>query len=164
MLLLLLTGMGCDRASVQESDLVVVRANHDIHGKSAYPVAVDPARVGTYPANTESGAGYFYDDVLEYRVWLHPENGAAQFNGTHDYCVAFVQYEEANNFSRSTRGSEEPVVLVRQNEWISEPTHGQFIPEQGERITEWQVAWLANNKRTPQSVKEFLKHPREAGP
>jgi hypothetical protein len=56
--------------------------------------------VGTYPTDTKSGAGYFYDDVLEYRVWMHPEKGAAPFNGTNDYMAAFAQYEAAETFSR----------------------------------------------------------------
>lgn len=39
---------------------------------SHYPAAIDSALVGTYPAHTKSGGGYFYDDVLEYRVWCRP--------------------------------------------------------------------------------------------
>jgi hypothetical protein len=38
-------------------------------------LAIDPNRVGTYSADTKSGGGYFYDDVLEYRVWCNPEKG-----------------------------------------------------------------------------------------
>jgi hypothetical protein len=34
----------------------------------------------------------------------------------------------------------------------------------GERITEWQVAWLTEGKRTDASIGQFLKHPKEAGP
>ena len=33
-----------------------------------YPPAAYPEKVGTYPALCHSGGGYFYDDVLEYRV------------------------------------------------------------------------------------------------
>lgn len=32
---------------------------------SNYPLAVDPARVGEYPAEAKSGGGYFYDEVLD---------------------------------------------------------------------------------------------------
>lgn len=150
--------------STSPSGFIVVRADRHTAGTSAYPLAVDQARVGTYPAETHSGAGYFYDDVLEYRVWLNPENGATPLNGTQDYFVAFAQYEVANEFSKNTKGADEPIVLVRQLEWISEPEHGHFIPEKGERITEWQVPWLLQGKRNPRSVQEFLKHPYEAGP
>ena len=150
--------------SKPSSDFVVVRSDRQIAGHSKFPVAVDPNRVGTYPSDTKSGAGYFYDDVLEYRVWLHPENGAEPLNGTHDYFVAFAQYESAEAFSKKAPGAEPPLVLVRQLEWLDEPETGHFIPEKGERITEWQVAWLADSKRTDRSIDEFLKHPKEAGP
>ena len=150
--------------SKPQSGFIVEHADRHISGTSAYPLAVDLARVGTYAGETYSGAGYFYDDVLEYRVWLHPENGAAPLNGTHDYFVAFAQYEVADAFSRNTKGAEEPIVLVRQLEWINEPEHGHFIPEKGERTAEWQVPWLLKSKRNPRSIQEFLKHPYEAGP
>lgn len=45
---------------------------------SAYPFAVDVKKVGSYPALTKSGAGYFYDDVLEYRVWINPAEGGGR--------------------------------------------------------------------------------------
>jgi hypothetical protein len=57
---------------------------------SRYPPAIDPALVGTYAGVAKSGAGYFYDDVLEYRVWLHPEKGAAPLAGDKDYFAAFA--------------------------------------------------------------------------
>ena len=112
--------------------------------------------------DAKSGAGYFYDDVLEYRVWFNPANGAEPLNGEKDYFVAFAQYEAADAFAKKTPGAEGPLVLVRQLEWISEPERGHFIPEKGERITEWQTVWLRNNKRTDESIREFMKHPREA--
>jgi hypothetical protein len=154
---------GCNRAE-PASEFTVVRADRHVTGQSAYPLAIDVSQVGTYPPDTKSGAGYFYDDVLEYRVWLHPENGAAALNGTHDYFFAFAQYETADAFSKSTPGSEEVIVLVRQREWINEPEHGHFVPEKSERITEWQVKWLKGSKRTDESIREFMKSPREAGP
>ena len=140
----------------------MVRADRTITSGSAYPVAVEPNLVGTYPAETKSGAGYFYDDVLEYRVWLHPENGAARLNGEADYFAAFAQYEPADAFSTITAGAEKPIVLVRQREWIAEPTPGTFHAERGERITEWRVKWLAGNKREPSTINNFLAHPKSA--
>jgi hypothetical protein len=146
----------------EPSRFIVVRADHQISSASKYPVAIDPIRVGTYPPSVKSGAGYFYDDVLEYRVWLHPENGAKPLNGDNDYFVAFAQFETAQALSESTPGAEPPLVLIRQREWIDEPKKGQFIRRNGERITEWQVQWLKDNKRNDHSIDEFLKHPREA--
>ena len=163
LLVALLSVPACDR-SPRRSGFIVVRADRTISGRSAYPLALDPSRVGTYPSDMKSGAGYFYDEVLEYRVWFNPEKGAASLNGKNDYCVAFAQYEQAQAFSQTTRGAEEPLVLVLQREWIGEPEHGHFVPEKGERITEWQVKWLPGNKRRAGSIKEFMEHPTEAGP
>lgn len=121
-----------------------------------YPTAVEPERVGTYPAMVKSGAGYFYDDVLEYRVWCHPERGAPdEFDGE-DYFYAFKTFEEALSFFQHTSGAAEPLVLIRQHEWINEPQPGQFIHEKGERIAEWRVEWLSGSKRTPGAIEEFL--------
>jgi|SRR5689334_1842459 len=152
----------CNREA--PSGFRVVRADHHIFGTSAYPLAVAPSLVGTYPPNSDSGAGYFYDQVLEYRVWLHPDKGAQPLNGDKDYFVAFAQYEPAEAFSRKTPGAEAPLVLVRQFEWINEPERGHYVPEKGNRVTEWQVKWLRNNMRAPNSISEFMKHPTEEGP
>jgi hypothetical protein len=145
-----------------EQPFALARADRSVSAPSAYPLAVDSRRVGTYPPETSSGAGYFYDEVLEYRVWFHPENGAMPLNGNGDYFVAFAQYEKANALSKAARGAEEPLVLVRQIEWIDEPEPSQYVRKNEERITEWQVAWLAGSKRTVESITDFLKHPRPA--
>lgn len=121
---------------------------------SAYPQAIDLNRVGKYPSATKSGAGYFYDDVLEYRVWFYPEGGGD------DQYKAFAQYEEALAFSKTTPDSEEPLVLVRQRQWIDEPKPGHYSPSSGERITEWDVKWLNGSKRNADTISDFMKHPR----
>ena len=139
---------------------VVWAANHETTGPTRYPLAIDPAAVGTYPALTRSGGGYFYDDVLEYRVWLHPEQGAERVAGGNDYFAAFAQYERAVAFAKVTAGAEAlPLVLVRQREWIDEPEPGRFVPQKSERLTEWQVAWLADTKRGADSIARFLASP-----
>ena len=162
MLALILLSSGCKNRD-SENGFVMLRTDRQITGTSKFPIAVDPNRVGTYSPDTKSGAGYFYDDMLKYRVWLHPDKGAAPLNGNKDYFVAFAQYEPAEAFSMKTSGAEQPLALVRQLEWINEPKHGQFVPEKGVRIAEWQVAWLQGSKRTAASIQEFLKHPKEAG-
>jgi hypothetical protein len=73
------------------------------------------ARVRYLPF-AKSGADYFYDNELEYRVWLNPANGAEPLNGKSDYFVAFAQYETANEFSKKAPSAEAPLVLVRQLE------------------------------------------------
>jgi hypothetical protein len=139
---------------------VVWAANHETTGPTRFPLAVDPAAVGTYPAQTRSGGGYFYDDVLEYRVWMHPEQGAERVAGGNDYFAAFAQYERAVAFAKVTAGAEQqPLVLVRQREWIDEPEPGRFVPQKSERIAEWQARWLADAKREQDSIARFLANP-----
>ncbi len=131
-----------------------VRTDNSASSPSAYPLPVDLDRVGKYPSATKSGAGYFYDDVLEYRVWFYPKGGGD------DQYKAFAQYEQALAFSKSTPDSQEPLVLVRQRRWIDEPEPGHYIPRSGERITEWDVRWLTESKRNADSISDFMKHPR----
>lgn len=119
-----------------------------ITGSSAYPVAVNPAKVGKYPALTKSGGGYVYDDVLEYRVWINA-------NGD-DHFYAFATYEEAEQFSLKTKNAEEPLVLVLQHEHINESEPGKYKHVKGDRITEWRVEWLKGSKRGPDTISEFL--------
>jgi putative acetyltransferase len=156
----LLCLVACDRKP--SSRWVVVRSDRTVSPPSAYPLAVDPLKVGLYPLETKSGAGYFYDDVLEYRVWLHPENGAQTVNHGDDYVVAFAQYESAEAFAASAPGAETPIVLVRQRQWIDEPRAGHYLPKRGERVTEWQVRWLSGSKRAADSIEQFIKRPRPA--
>lgn len=126
--------------------------------KDSYPPVVDESKVGTYTGLYHSGAGYFYDEVLEYRVWSHPEMGALDTFAGEDYFHAFSNYEQALYFSRSRLGTEKPIVLVLQKEWIDEPEPGIFIHKKKPRITEWRVEWLKNNKRTTDSIKNFLSN------
>src|SRR6266702_3697240 len=76
---------------------------------SQYPDAIDPSRVGTYSPLAKAGGGYDWDDVLEYRVWCHPERGAADAHDGSDYYFAFATYAEAAAFSEVTPGAEEPL-------------------------------------------------------
>jgi hypothetical protein len=123
---------------------------------SHYPKATDSKMVGKYPALAKSGGGYFYDEVLEYRVWCHPEQGAVdEFDGD-DYFYVFKTYEEALKFSESRQGAEQPLVLLRQLEHINEPEEGVFEQVKEERITEWQVQWLEGSKRGHDSISKFL--------
>ena len=137
-------------------------ANKETTGPTRFALAIDPSAVGTYSGAAKSGAGYFYDDVLEYRVWMHPERGAERVAGDADYFAAFAQYERAVEFAKVTAGAEEPLVLVRQREWIDEPEPGRFVPMKKERITEWQVKWLADSKRGADSIAQFIAHPQPA--
>jgi hypothetical protein len=117
--------------------------------QSAYPVAIDPSKVGDYPALTKAGGGYVYDEVLEYRVWINADGD--------DYYYAFATYEDAKDFSEKTERAEEPLVLLLQHEHINEPEPGKYEHVTGDRITEWRVEWLEGNKRSPDTIANFLR-------
>jgi putative acetyltransferase len=124
--------------------------------RSAYPPVVNVDLVGTYPAIAKSGGGYVWDAVLEYRVWCHPERGAPDEADGNDYYLAFASYEEAFAFSRDTVGAEEPLALVLQEEFISEPEPGVYIHVKERRITEWPVAFLNRSRRTASTIPDFM--------
>src|SRR5690349_12673415 len=92
-----LLASGCSDSKVANKDIV---SESTLVPASRYPTAVDPSKVGSYPALTKSGGGYFYDDVLEYRVWIYPKGGGD------DYYRAFPSYESALKFSKSVSTAE----------------------------------------------------------
>lgn len=71
------------------------------------PVAIDKTKVGSYPARAFAGGGYFFDDVLEYRVWVCPPEGGD------DYYQAFATYEEALAYGWANR------VRMNQSCWFA---------------------------------------------
>jgi putative acetyltransferase len=121
-----------------------------------YPDAMDPALVGTYPPSANAGGGYVWDDVLEYRVWCHPERGAPDLEDGSDYYYAFAIYTEALAFSQGTPGAETPLALIRQVEYIAEPQPGEYLHVKELRITEWPVEFLLRPRRTPNTIPDFL--------
>ena len=115
-----------------------------------YPPVLDPARVGTYPALTNSGGGFVWDAVLEYRVWCHgPAAG-------HGYFRAFSSYDKALAFAEETPEAEEPLALVLQREYLDEPEVGNYIHRREERITEWPVEFLTRPARRADTIPSFL--------
>jgi putative acetyltransferase len=83
-----------------------------------YPDVLDPHLVGTYSALARAGGGFVWDEVLEYRVWCHPERGASDNADGNDYYLTFGTFQEADDYHRATQGSEEPLALVLQREYI----------------------------------------------
>jgi putative acetyltransferase len=121
------------------------------------PDAIDPSKVGSYPAVVCAGGGYVWDAVLEYRVWCHPERGAADLEEGSDYFYSFGTYEEeALEFSEQTGGAEEPLALVLQEEFIDEPEAGDYVHVREQRIAEWPVGFLNRPKRTARTIPDFL--------
>lgn len=122
----------------------------------AYPDAVDPEKVGEYPATAKAGGGFVWDEVLEYRVWCHPERGAEDLDEGNDYYYPFGTYAEALEFSTQTPGAEAPLALILQREYLDEPQPGQYVHVAQERITEWPVEFLRRPRRTPSTIPDFL--------
>ena len=121
-----------------------------------YPDAMDRDRVGEYPALAGAGGGYVWDEVLEYRVWCHPERGAEDLDEGGDYYYAFATYDEALEFSTQTPGAEAPIVLILQREHINEPEPGHYVHVREERNTEWPVEFLSRPRRTDRTIPDFL--------
>lgn len=121
-----------------------------------YPAVLDPNAVGTYEALAGAGGGYVWDEVLEYRVWCHPERGAPDVDNGTDYYYAFASFREALDFSQRTRGAEAPLALILQREYIREPRRGVYIHVKEPRITEWPVEFLRQPRRTAETIPSFL--------
>jgi putative acetyltransferase len=123
---------------------------------SQYPSVLDPDAVGSFPAATKAGGGYVWDEVLEYRVWCHPERGAPDEADGNDYYYAFSTYEDAADFACSTVGAEEPLALVLQREYIDEPEPGHYVHVRAERVAEWPVQFLRRPRRSATTIRDFM--------
>jgi putative acetyltransferase len=124
--------------------------------RKRFPRAIDPERVGTYPALAKAGGGYVWDAVLEYRVWCCPAAGAPDEADGDDYYFAFASYPEALRFSQDYEGTEEPIALILQREYIDEPEPGKYKHVKRERITEWPVEFLSRPRRGENTIPDFL--------
>lgn len=122
----------------------------------SFPDAIDPEAVGAYPALVFAGGGYVWDAVLEYRVWLHPPLGAEDLHGGSDYFHAFARHADGVRFSAESRGAEEPLALVLQEEYIDEPAAGEYAHLMGPRLVEWPAEFLRRPCRTPRTIPDFL--------
>jgi hypothetical protein len=122
----------------------------------SFPAVLNPDLVGTYAASAKSGGGFVWDEVLEYRVWCHPQRGAPDEADGSDYYYAFATYAEAKECSLAISGADEPLALVLQREYINEQTPGQYEHIIEERVTEWPVAFLSRPRRTPRTIPDFL--------
>jgi len=114
-----------------------------------YPKVKDPAMVGEYSALAKSGGGFVWDEVLEYRVWCHPDEGD-------DYYYAFEDAETALECSREESAAEDPLALILQKEYISEPEPGNYIHIREERVTEWPLEFLGRPRRDENTISNFM--------
>ncbi len=108
---------------------------------TSYPAAIHPSKVGQYPLWGDTGGGYFYDRVLEYRVWVKHADGSLTLD-------AFATHDEAKRFAdkAETEGNRyvHLVVLVEQDpgHWVDEPRAGAYKRGTSHRLTEWRTEWL----------------------
>ena|SRR6185437_1027383 len=123
---------------------------------SRFPQAKDLDLLGSYPATVKSGGGYVWDEVLEYRVWCHPHDGAADIENGDDYYYVFGTYEDALTFSEKTPGAELPLALILQEEYIDEPEPGKYIQVKEQRLTEWPVEFLSRPRRNADTIPNFI--------
>jgi putative acetyltransferase len=123
---------------------------------SKYPKVKDPNLIGEYPALVQAGGGLVWDDVLEYRVWCHPENGAPDIEEGNDYYYVFETYEDALTYFEENAGTEAPLALVLQEEYIDEPEPGIYVHVKEQRLTEWPVEFLSRPSRTAKTITDFL--------
>jgi hypothetical protein len=122
----------------------------------SYPDVLDSALVGTYSASAKAGGGYVWDVVLEYRVWCYPGRGAPDLAEGSDYYYPFETYQEALSFSQDTEGAGEPLALILQEEYVSEPEPGHYVHIRERRIAEWSVVFLSRPKRTTRTIPDFM--------
>jgi putative acetyltransferase len=134
----------------------LTRARFNQLNNASYPAVESRSRVGSFPAEAKAGGGYVWDAVLEYRVWCHPDEGAADLYKGEDYFYPFETYEEALAFSQQTKGAEEPLALIRQDEYIDEPEPGRFVHVRETRIAEWPVEFLNRPRRSQSTIPNFL--------
>jgi hypothetical protein len=120
------------------------------------PPAFDSSKVGAYPGAAKAGGGYVWDEVLEYRVWCHPELGADDLHDGDDYFYAFATFAEAAEFARGNRGTEEQLALILQEEYIDEPSPGEYRHVKSPRVTEWPVEFLSRPKRSERTIPDFI--------
>ena len=123
---------------------------------SSYPKVRDPNLVGSYPAVVKAGGGFVWDEVLEYRVWSHPHDGAPDLFEGDDYFHVFETYQEALHYSQAHEGSEAPLALIVQEEYIDEIEPGFFVHVKEQRMAEWPVEFLSRPKRSANTIPDFL--------
>lgn len=121
-----------------------------------FPSSLDLSKVGEYLATEKAGGGFVWNAVLEYRVWCHPARGAPDEAVGSGYYCAFESYEYAEALSRENDGTEVPLALVLQREYIPEHEAGQYAYVREERVTEWPVEFLSRPKRDVHTIPEFL--------
>lgn len=92
--------------------------------------------VGNYPVLAKSGGGYVWDDVLEYGYCAPLMMELPIFTMDNDYFFSFESYEDALYFSQHNSGTENPLALILQEEYIDNPDVGHCVDVKESRIAE----------------------------
>lgn len=114
-----------------------------------YPAVFDEDLVGFFDVETHAGGGYVWDEVLEYRVWVHVDDDDDSVN-------VFPDYPSAKAFADTTEGAESPIALILQREYIEEPEPGCYNHVVESRVTEWPIEFLSRPRRTEKTIPDFL--------
>ena len=59
-------------------------------------------------------------------------------------------------FAAKTPGAEEPLALIRQDEYLDEPEPGRFVHVREVLVAEWPVQFLRRPRRTARTIPDFL--------
>ena len=115
------------------------------------PKVADESKVGEYDTLCFSGAGFIWDEVLEYRVW---SSGPTE-------CHTFASYDEAERFSEATATRSIVLALVKQVEYFEGNAKECAILVQPKRprVCEWQVPWLRHDNHRPSMLERALRTP-----
>lgn len=92
---------------------------------------------------------------MDYRVWCSPLDGAPDTEDGDDYYYVFDNYEEALKYSEENMGSEKPLALILQEEYISENKPGEYVHIKEQRLAEWPVEFLNRPRRTTNTILIF---------
>jgi hypothetical protein len=87
---------------------------------------------------------------------LPSREGADDLYDGEDYYYPFGSYEEAIEFSKGNAGTEEPLALILQEEYINEPSPGSYIHVKEKRLTEWPVEFLHRPRRNENTIPDFF--------
>jgi len=121
-----------------------------------YPDAENADLIGTFPGLAKAGGGYVWDEVLEYRVWMYPRDGAPDEQNGDDYYYVFSNYVDAKLFSDENVGAGSPLALILQREYIDEPTPGNYRHVEEQRIAEWPAEFLSRPRRNENTIPDFF--------
>lgn len=80
-------------------------------------------------------------------MWCHPHAGAPDLAEGDDYFYVFEHYAEARAYFEAHDGTEEPLGLVLQQEYLDEPAPSEFVHVQEQRLAEWPVEFLSRPAR-----------------